>query len=94
MVVLRFGKCMKGKHTPNLEIGDTYVTTTGNEYLITNLTRRGKNGKNVYYSVTCNICSKDTTLFPQEFEIMKSNLLKGRLPCGCSKGYNWKKWQY
>lgn len=47
------------------------------------------------FKVICTECSKDKELFPNEYFIStKSNLKKGRKPCGCSKQPKWKDWQY
>ncbi len=41
-------------------------------------------GNKKKYYMTCSICSKDMELFPDKFSCSKSNLLNGRIPCGCS----------
>lgn len=47
------------------------------------------------FKVTCTDCSKDKELFPDGyFVITKSNLVRGRKPCGCSKSPKWEEWQY
>lgn len=46
------------------------------------------------YLVECNLCSKDTELFPTLFESTKSKLNSGSIPCGCAKSYRWNKRQY
>lgn len=51
--------------------------------------------KNTTFKVTCTECSKDTELFPDGYFVStKSNLVKGKKPCGCSKQPKWKSWQY
>lgn len=51
-------------------------------------------GINVKYQLECSICSKDKELFPELFTSTKSNLLGGRIPCGCSGSPRWTKEQY
>ena len=43
------------------------------------------NSNNRRFSVECTICSKDKVLFPLPFTITKESIIKGRMPCGCSK---------
>ena len=43
-------------------------------------------GRPTTFKVTCEICSKDTELFPTGYFIMnKFQLVNGGIPCGCSK---------
>lgn len=50
--------------------------------------------KTVLFKVTCTECSKDIELFPDGYFIStKTNLIKGKKPCGCSV-YKWKDWQF
>ena len=45
--------------------------------------------------VTCEVCSKDTELFPEGyFMINLSNFNKGVKPCGCSTSPRWEKEQF
>lgn len=37
----------------------------------------------------CSLCSKDRELFPDNFKSGKTTLIKGSLPCGCSKKPEW-----
>lgn len=46
------------------------------------------------YTVECNICSKDIELFPNGFKSIKSTLVSGQIPCGCSVGTRWSEYQY
>ena len=47
------------------------------------------------FKVTCTECSKDKELFPEGyFNVVKSSLLAGSIPCGCSKTTKWEDWQY
>lgn len=51
--------------------------------------------KNTTFKVTCTECSKDTELFPDGYFVStKSNLVKGKKPCGCLEQPKWKSWQY
>ena len=55
----------------------------------------GKQGRAITFKVTCTECSKDPELFPEGYFVStKSNLLKGQIPCGCSKKPEWEEWQY
>ena len=47
------------------------------------------------FKVTCTECSKDPELFPDGYFVgRKSDLVRGRKPCGCSKKPEWCDWQY
>lgn len=55
----------------------------------------GKQQYNKFHIVKCDICSLDRELFGEGyFKIIKQNLDKGSLPCGCSKIPKWTKHQY
>ena len=48
-----------------------------------------------YYILKCNKCSKDRELFGEGyFRIRKGNILRGQVPCGCSKIPKWSKEQF
>ena len=47
------------------------------------------NGSKKMYSIHCEICSKDTELFPNGFVSSKHRMLNNIKPCGCSKSYKW-----
>lgn len=50
----------------------------------------GKQGYKTLYKVTCTECSKDKELFPDGYFVsLKDNLIRGKLPCGCSKNPYW-----
>lgn len=54
----------------------------------------GKGGKK-YYILSCSKCSQDSGLFGDGiFKSLKGNLMKGRVPCGCSKSIKWDREQY
>lgn len=45
-----------------------------------------------YYLVKCSICSKDEELFGKGlFKILKTNIIKNRMPCGCAFNPKWNK---
>ncbi len=47
------------------------------------------------YTVSCAVCTNDRELFHNGyFETLKSSLISGKLPCGCSKAYKWTESQY
>jgi hypothetical protein len=55
---------------------------------------RNKAG-NKFYILKCNKCSKDSELFGEGyFRSLKGSLVKGRVPCGCSKRPQWTKEQF
>lgn len=48
-----------------------------------------------YYILYCTECSKDVEIFGEGyFKSLKTNLSKGRLPCGCSSSTKWTRGQY
>jgi len=55
----------------------------------------GKNTTNKYYILKCDLCSGDHELFGEGyFRSVKSSLVKGQVPCGCSRSPSWTKEQY
>lgn len=58
----------------------------------------GWSGKNIsakYYILRCNACSQDIELFGEGyFRSLKSSLIKGQVPCGCSSKPKWSKEQF
>lgn len=55
----------------------------------------GKQGSAKYYILKCNKCSQDSELFGDGyFRIVKGNLTKGQIPCGCARSPWWTKNQY
>lgn len=49
----------------------------------------------VVFKVTCTECSKDLELFPDGYFVsVKSSLIRGLKPCGCSKSPRWEGWQF
>lgn len=54
-----------------------------------------KKSKHTTFKVTCTECAKDPELFPDGYFVStKSNLIKGKRPCGCGSGFGWEGWQY
>lgn len=48
-----------------------------------------------FYIVMCTNCSKDRRLFGSgHFRILKGDIIKGVIPCGCGKSPRWSKEQY
>ena len=55
----------------------------------------GKNPTHKFYILKCSKCSQDSDLFGcGYFKSVKGSLVKGQLPCGCSKKTLWSKDQY
>lgn len=55
----------------------------------------GRNGNTKCYILKCDKCSEDSELFGDGvFRSLRGNLVKGRVPCGCSKNPKWTKEQY
>jgi hypothetical protein len=52
-------------------------------------------GRSKLYILKCNKCSKDSELFGDGyFRSKKGDLVRGRVPCGCSRKAEWSKEQY
>ena len=50
----------------------------------------GKSWSAKFYILKCNKCSQDSELFGEGyFRSVKSVLVKGQVPCGCSRNPNW-----
>lgn len=55
---------------------------------------KGRDSKK-YYVLKCNKCSQDQELFGEGyFRSTRSNLVSGRLPCGCARSPRWSKEQF
>lgn len=55
----------------------------------------GKLEEGEHYVCECSICSKDSELFPfGTITTKKYDIEKGKVPCGCSNKYKYKRWQY
>jgi hypothetical protein len=70
---MRKGPCIIGDSFPTTESGG--VLTVIGEVKVHN---------KIMLELTCSLCSKDKELFPLPFKVTKGELLKGRVPCGCS----------
>lgn len=52
-------------------------------------------GYTAMFRIECEICSKDKELFPLGYFVSsKSDLVKGQIPCGCSRRPRWNKDQW
>ena len=55
----------------------------------------GKHRNHKYYILKCNKCSQDRELFGEGyFRSLKGDLVRGQIPCGCSKRVEWSKEQF
>lgn len=77
-----------------MEVGSTFINKVGAIYTVVGLHKRGHQNKDIYYHLSCSKCSEDKELYPRPFVTIRSNLMKGAIPCGCSKSYRWDKEQY
>lgn len=74
-------------------IGSTFLTPKDGVLTVVGISDR-KSGSNKIYRLKCSICSEDRELFPDLFESVKGSLMKGKVPCGCSKSMKWDTTQY
>lgn len=74
------------------KLGVTWENKKGNTLRVESIIDCRKGGK-TYYKVSCSECSKDTELFPDGFEIVKSNIGK-TVPCACTRSYKYTENQY
>lgn len=69
--------------------------TFGSEGQLTVIGWSGRNWSNKLYILKCSKCSDDNDLFGEGyFRSMKGDLLRLKVPCGCSKSTNWSREQY
>lgn len=55
----------------------------------------GRGGSNKSYVLKCSKCSQDSELFGEGyFKSLKSDLVRGRLPCRCARSPRWSKEQF
>lgn len=54
----------------------------------------GKQCRNKLYACHCSVCHQDEQMFPDLETSPKNNLVRGSVPCGCSKTYRWNDRQY
>lgn len=86
---------MKNNKRQNKRSED-FIGKTFNDGKLKVISIAGKDSWGVaLFKVTCEICSKDSELFPDGYLIStKNNLIAGNKPCGCSKRYKWSEQQY
>ena len=65
-------------------IGTTFPTPKGSVLTVVGCCVE-KSATHSLFKVECSICSADVELFPDGFKSQKSNLVSGKVPCGCSK---------
>jgi len=73
-------------------IGETFSTPSGGVLTVLSVCPKSSNVK--IYNLSCSICSEDIELFPELFKSRKGCLVRGQIPCGCSKVTKWTKKQY
>ncbi|ALM62195.1 endonuclease [Vibrio phage qdvp001] len=74
-------------------IGKMFPTPKGG--VLTVRESNGLKGNKKKYVLECSVCSKDEELWPYgSISTIKSNILKGIVPCECSKSSKLKRWQY
>jgi hypothetical protein len=67
----------------------------GKEGQLTVVGWEGRSRGHKLYTLICNKCFTDTELFPTGyFKSLKSSLIIGQIPCGCSKKPHWSEAQY
>lgn len=84
------------------EFGEIFVdswaascVTFGKNLQLSVVGHNGGAGTNKYYIVRCEECAKDSELFGEGyFKVLKSNILKNNIPCGCGAHPRWSKEQY
>lgn len=54
----------------------------------------GKQCRNKLYACHCSVCHQDEQMFPELETSQKSHIVKGSVPCACSKTYRWNDRQY
>lgn len=74
-------------------VGSTFPTPKGGILTVVSISDK-KNGTTKRYRLECDICHKDSELFPNLFESLKGNLNEGKIPCGCGNATRWTKYQY
>ncbi|UUW39699.1 hypothetical protein VP14_012 [Vibrio phage VPMCC14] len=69
-------------------VGTTFKTKKGGVLTVTGVSKDTKG--TVHFILHCSICSSDCELFPEEkLTSVKSSLIKGQVPCGCSFNPKW-----
>ena len=71
------------------------IPTFGEESQIEIIGWSGRSWSNKHYILRCSKCSQDAELFGEGyFRSLKSDLVNGKVPCGCAKSPRWSKEQY
>lgn len=79
----------------NYRNADKFVGWGSEDGLLKVIAIYGKQQRKTTFKVVCEVCSKDTELFPDGYFVsLKSSLKRGQKPCGCSKKPEWEGWQY
>lgn len=66
-----------------------------NQLQVVGWSGKRSDGKDKFYISKCNRCGKDNDLFGEGyFRSLKTSILAGQVPCGCSKSIKWSKDQY
>ncbi|WOZ53794.2 hypothetical protein [Vibrio phage VRU] len=68
-------------------VGETFKTPKEGVLKVTGVV--GRCGYNAIFSLECSVCSLDKELFTDGFTSLKSDLVRGQVPCGCSKNPKW-----
>lgn len=69
-------------------VGTQFVTGKGSVLTVTGVA--GKSGRNAVFNLNCSVCSKDKQLWPHgSITSVKGDLVRGKIPCGCSKTPRW-----
>lgn len=66
-------------------VGSQFKTPKGGVLTVVGWDGVSKCGSGKKFTCHCSICNEDKELFPDEFIILKSGLINGYIPCGCSK---------
>lgn len=64
-------------------IGSEFITPKGGFLKVVEIVGRNKSG-NALFGCHCSICHEDKELYPDLFVSTASNLIKGKVPCGCA----------
>lgn len=68
-------------------VGSAFPTPKGGVLKVVGVSIE-KSGSHALFICECSICSKDRELFPEYFKSLKSSLIRGQSPCGCSKKHS------
>jgi len=76
--------------TDNDFVGSEFETPKGGTLKVVSLLTERESGGAKRYGLECTICSKDHEVWPaSSIKSNKGNLVRGRIPCGCSRGINY-----